>query len=170
MALFSFEETGSLVKDTEGVYSATLPATGITRTTGVEGKALTFNGGHLDFNAPVIPDGKKYVSFRFKATTKTENQTIFCTTNSYGGHGILVLVSTNGKINVIYTRGDNTKTCFNFTPDSPRLDDNQWHRITFEWDGKANSSVSVTVDDILYQTTSIYTESGQHSGNLRVGR
>lgn len=170
MALFSFEETGSLVKDTEGVYSATLPATGITRTTGVKGKALTFNGGHLDFNAPVIPDGKKYVSFRFKTTTKTENQTIFCTTSSFGGHGMLILISADGKIRFLYARGDNTKLCFDFAPNTPRLDDNKWHHVIFRWDGKENSTVSVYIDGSVYQTTSTYAESGQHNGNLRVGR
>lgn len=168
------EASGNLF-DSKGNFTGTV--TNITRTTGVNGNALIFNGNssRVDFSSPIIPLGKKSIRFKFKSNSPPSSFIGLINsldlTNASGNNGICVSLSTSGGIGLQLWHETNLR--FNVRNDSQNVCDGQWHDILMTWDGSTdNGKVKVYIDDMVTPSitgTSSSTDSVNYSGNLTIG-
>lgn len=175
VAWFDFDEPSGNVYDKLGNnYVGTV--TGATRVDGWngEGSSINFNGtstSFIDFNNKIIPNGEKTIKFKFRHTIQPSNintaHMLLCTSSASGGHGIMVFINGATGFNVYFSNGSPIAT---LTDINKFYNDGKWTEFHFNWDGKKDSVVYVKIGNDEYRFRAIGNESGNHSGNLRLGK
>ncbi|WP_107839849.1 LamG-like jellyroll fold domain-containing protein [Metasolibacillus meyeri] len=174
VAWFGFDEASGNVYDKLGNdYVGT--ATGATRTSGWNGKdsAMSFNGSnqYIDFNNKIISNGEKTIKFKFRHTIQPSNvntaHMLLCTSSASGGHGIMVFINGATGFNVYFSSGSPIVV---LTDINKFYNDGKWTEFHFNWDGQKDSIVYIKIGNDEYKFRAIGNESGNHSGNLRLGK